>query len=92
MNSKLDQDTDRVMDEVFAEGAEIVRLTLGHFPDDGVSNAATAAATTGQETYTTVVGESDGHGVISRMRRSVNSTKAGGRAYVFEVPHRQQFK
>lgn len=78
MNSKVNQDTSDVINEVFADGAEIVRLTLGHFPDNVESS--------GDEI---IVGESDGHGVISRMRKSKSSSRVGGRAYMFEVPHRQ---
>lgn len=75
MNSKVNQDTT----DVFADGAEIVRLTLGHFPDNIESSDDEI-----------IVGESDGHGVISRMRKSKSNSRAGGRAYMFEVPHRQQ--
>eukprot|EP00584_Thalassiosira_punctigera_P001075 CAMPEP_0172540468 /NCGR_PEP_ID=MMETSP1067-20121228/11479_1 /TAXON_ID=265564 ORGANISM="Thalassiosira punctigera, Strain Tpunct2005C2" /NCGR_SAMPLE_ID=MMETSP1067 /ASSEMBLY_ACC=CAM_ASM_000444 /LENGTH=940 /DNA_ID=CAMNT_0013326335 /DNA_START=208 /DNA_END=3030 /DNA_ORIENTATION=- len=95
MNSKLNKNT--IIDDVFADGAEIVRLTLGHFPDahgtstmKGASNAASKNGVDSQEIFTTVLGESDGHGVVSRMIRSKNSTEAGGRAYLFEVPHRAQ--
>lgn len=95
MNSKLNQDTTAVIKEVFADGAEIVRLTLGDFPDDydaaSSNKSDIAARSRKQEIFTTVLGESDGHGVISRMIKSENYTKAGGRAYLFEVPHRQQY-
>ncbi|KAL7533816.1 hypothetical protein ACHAXR_005459 [Thalassiosira sp. AJA248-18] len=88
MNSKLNQNTSDVINEVFADGAEIVRLTLGNFPDNLVSLKRTA--TDSKRSHDEVsAGESDGHGIISRMRRSKDSTKAGGRAYLFEVPHRQ---
>eukprot|EP00571_Detonula_confervacea_P015146 CAMPEP_0172308176 /NCGR_PEP_ID=MMETSP1058-20130122/8858_1 /TAXON_ID=83371 /ORGANISM="Detonula confervacea, Strain CCMP 353" /LENGTH=934 /DNA_ID=CAMNT_0013020539 /DNA_START=24 /DNA_END=2828 /DNA_ORIENTATION=- len=89
MNSKLNQNTTDVINNVFADGAEIVRLTLGDFQDDDVasSNTATMNATSSQEIFTNVIGgESDGHGVISRMMRNEE-----GRSYIFEVPHRQQY-
>ena len=73
---------------IFGNGVEIVRLTLGKFPDDCLPFSDTSLTTSGKEICTTVLGESDGHGVISRMIRSENSTKSG-RAYLFEVPHRQ---
>lgn len=79
MNSKIKENTTRVIDEVFADGAEIVRLTLGDFPTD---------TSTGNEILFTSV---DGHGVISRMsQRKDTSNKVGGRSYLFEVPHRQE--
>ncbi|KAL9181160.1 hypothetical protein ACHAXT_009965 [Thalassiosira profunda] len=81
MNANLGQDTSQVMEEVFADGAEIIRLTLGHFPQGSEDAISTQLITS----------DVDGHGVISRMRRSDDETKAGGRAYLFEVPHRQQF-
>eukprot|EP00581_Thalassiosira_minuscula_P004417 CAMPEP_0183739158 /NCGR_PEP_ID=MMETSP0737-20130205/56352_1 /TAXON_ID=385413 /ORGANISM="Thalassiosira miniscula, Strain CCMP1093" /LENGTH=925 /DNA_ID=CAMNT_0025973887 /DNA_START=159 /DNA_END=2936 /DNA_ORIENTATION=- len=98
MNSKSKQNTARVIDEVFADGAEIIRLTIGNFPenyvtstpDDGTSATADNAIG-GQEIFTTVLGESDGHGVISRMIRKKGRNEAGERAYLFEVPHREEY-
>lgn len=94
MNSKLKQNTSRVMSEVFADdGVEIVRLTLGQFPEDYVasSNTTTYAGSVSEEIFTTFLGGSDGRGVISRMIRSEKPITTGeGRAYLFEVPHRQQ--
>jgi 5'-3' exoribonuclease 2 len=94
MNSKLKQNTTRLMSEVFGDDeVEIVRLTIGHIPDDYVpsSDERTSAGSGGEEIFTTFRGGSDGHGVISRMMRSGNTTATGkGRAYLFEVPHRQQ--
>lgn len=83
MNSKMSHST------IFSEGTEIVRLTLGDFPEDCMPFSDTSTTAGSKEICNTVVGESDGHGVISRMIRSENST-AAGRAYLFEVPHRQQ--
>mmetsp|Transcript_5326 Transcript_5326/g.11682 ORF Transcript_5326/g.11682 Transcript_5326/m.11682 type:complete len:933 (-) Transcript_5326:48-2846(-) len=95
MNSKSKQN---VIDDVLADGAEIIRLTLGDFPDDHAtsttSKASSAAAKNkgaSQEVFTTVLGESDGHGVISRMIRSEHTNEPGGRAYLFEVPHREEY-
>jgi len=92
MNAKLNQNTSDVLSEVFVDGAEIVRLTLGHFPDDNATslNETTMAATGGEERFATFLRGADGHDVISRMRRSESNTKAGGKAYIFEVPHRKK--
>lgn len=81
MNSKLNQNTSDVINEVFADGAEIVRLTMGKFPEDLQSPG-----------YEVKELESDGHGVIARVSISKSKTKPGGRAYLFEVPHRQQHR
>lgn len=94
MNSRLKQNTTRMMSEVFADdGVEIVRLTLGPFPDDYVasSNTTSHSGSDSEEIFTTLLGGSDGRGVISRMIRRQTSIATGeGRAYLFEVPHRQQ--
>ena len=81
MNSKLRQNTTELINEVFAEGAEIVRLTIGNFPDS--SNTTTKKA---NKKRSIRLGQVNGHGVISRIMIGNN----GGRAYLFEVPHRQK--
>ena len=60
------------LDNVFGEDVEIVRMTLGNFPEDLNTD----------EIESTVIGESDGHGVISRMVKSNTSD----RSYLFEIP------
>lgn len=65
------------LEEVFGDDVEIVRLTLGDFP----------ALNTDELVTTTLVGESDGHGVISRMIRS----DTDDRSYLFEIPHKRGF-
>ena len=89
MNSELSQNTSTIMDEVFGDGGvEIVRMTLGHFPEDVYTSHVSGSSnsdidTDSHEVVTTLLGASDGHGVISRMIQ-----KEGGRSYLFEVPHR----
>jgi len=82
MKSKLNHST------IFEDGVEIVRLALGnYFPED----CQPFSTKPDKDIFNTVLGESDGHGVISRMIRRDNSTKSsGGRAYIFEVPHRSK--
>eukprot|EP00984_Skeletonema_dohrnii_P001136 scaffold354_cov81-Skeletonema_dohrnii-CCMP3373.AAC.2 len=65
------------LDNVFGDDVEIVRMTIGNFPEDLKTN----------EIESTLIGESDGHGVISRMIKS----KTSDRSYLFEIPHKQGF-
>ena len=51
------------LDNVFGDDVEIVRMTIGNFPEDLNTN----------EIESTLIGESDGHGVISRMIKSKTS-------------------
>jgi len=63
--------------DIFGDDVEIVRMTLGDFPEDLNTD----------EIESTVIGESDGHGVISRVVKS----KTSARKYLFEIPHKQGF-
>eukprot|EP00986_Skeletonema_menzelii_P007367 scaffold2884_cov141-Skeletonema_menzelii.AAC.2 len=71
--SQLDVD----LDTIFDDDVEIVRMTIGNFPEDFNT----------LEIESTLIGESDGHGVISRMIKS----KTSDRSYLFEIPHKQGF-
>lgn len=71
--SQLDVD----LGDIFGDDVEIVRMTLGNFPQDINTN----------DIKSTLIGESDGHGVISRMIKS----KTSDRSYLFEIPHKQGF-
>lgn len=71
--SQLDVD----LDNIFGDDVEIVRMTIGNFPQDINTN----------DIESTLIGESDGHGVISRMIKS----KTSDRSYLFEIPHKQGF-
>lgn len=76
MNTKLKSKTRQSIAEVYGPDIEIVRMTLGNYPfetGDRVLN-------------TTILGESDGHGVVSRM---IPNEDNEGRSYLFEVPHRE---
>lgn len=78
MNAKLRSETKQSILEVYGKHVEIVRLTLGNYPFDDASNMP--------KLKTTVLGKSDGHGVVSRM---ISDEKNEGRSYLFEVPHRR---
>ena len=86
-----------VVDEVFAAGAEVVRLTLGPFPDAIEALTANKAADATIENVrcsqeiTTVLEDSADHGVVSKMTERRNNTDTASRAYLFEVPHREQY-
>ena len=73
LNSKLKSKTQTSIRDVYGEEIEIVRMTLGNCND------------TESEWNTTILGESDGHGVVSRM---IPEDENKGRSYLFEVPHR----
>jgi hypothetical protein len=70
-----------VLREVFADGAEIMRMTIGRFPEDFTpsSNSITSA---NEDISLTFLGESDGYGVMCRLPRN----SGDGRAYIIEVP------
>lgn len=85
MNSKLRENTTDLIREIFAEGAEIVRLTVGNFPENYMASKDMAAMKA-HDKKRIDPGAVDGHGVISRIMMS----KTGGRAYLFEIPHRQK--
>ena len=63
------------LDKVFGDDVEVLRMTLGNFPDDHHSN----------DIENTLISESDGHGVKSRMINGKN------RSYLFEIPHKQGY-
>lgn len=75
MKSKLKTRTQESIDTVYGKDIEIVRLTLGDY--NGFESS---------KWNTTMLGESDGHGVVSRMISGKNNA---GRSYLFEVPHRR---
>jgi len=92
MNTAMKQDASKVMKEVFADDeVEIIRMTLGDFPDHVYASHVAGAGindlivnTDDELVETTILGgANDGHGVISKMIKS-----GGGRSYLFEVPHR----
>lgn len=62
---------------IYGQDIEIVRMTLGNYPFDARESS---------KWNTTILGRSDGHGVVSRMISEENSN---GRSYLFEVPHRR---
>jgi len=68
---------DMNLGDIFGDDVEIVRMTLGDFPEDLNTD----------EIESTVIGESDGHGVISRVVKS----KTSERKYLFEIPHKKGF-
>ncbi|KAL3800357.1 hypothetical protein HJC23_003653 [Cyclotella cryptica] len=78
LSSKLNKKTPRFIKDVYGHDVEIVRLTLGKYPIDEAMKG-----------NTTVLGQSDGHGVISRMIPAPGNNDNVGRSYLFEVPHRQ---
>lgn len=83
MNAKMKQNVTAMMEEVYGAGVEIVRLTLGPSSEDNFFSDQ-------YKVETTVLGKSDGHGVITRMIKSGDGINGGGgRSYIFEVPHRQ---
>lgn len=85
MNSKLHQNTTQLINEIFAEGAEIMRLTIGNFPGDYMTPSNTLKKKANKK-KAIHLGKVNGYGVISRTMKGGK----GGRAYLFEIPHRQK--
>lgn len=75
----------RVLTETFTDGMEVMRLTLGIFPANFVASTNTTALANEEIAITFLGGDDQGHGVIFRTIRTVGN----GRAYLFEVPRRQ---
>lgn len=75
MKSKLKSKTQQSLDIVYGKDIEIVRMTLGDYNSFESS-----------KWNTTVLGDSDGHGVVSRM---ISDDNNAGKCYLFEVPHRK---
>jgi hypothetical protein len=85
MNANLHHNTTQLINDFFAEGAEIVRLTIGNFPDDYMATSNSTAKKANNKSAIES-GKVDGQGVISRIM----TRKTGSRAYLFEIPHRQK--
>ena len=78
LNSKLKSSALRSIKDVYGADVEIVKMTLGNYPFDKYSDVS--------KWNTTILGESDGHGVVARM---IPDDEKSGRSYLFEVPHRR---
>ena len=78
LNSKLKSSALNSIKDVYGSEVEIVKMTLGKYPFDKHSDVS--------KWNTTILGESDGHGVVARM---IPDDEKNGRSYLFEVPHRR---